>query len=120
MTSPADVTVAWTEAVTLTARLRSTRRMEGKRRPGSTTATWPKGTSPPRGCGCACFKVAERAALVARVAGHDADVVAAALDALGLLAVEGLAHLAAEVLERQAQGLGGGLDAGASSTSSTG
>ena len=56
-------------------------------------------------------EVAERAALVARVADHDADVVAAALDALRLLAVEGLAHLLPEVLEREAEGLGGGLDA---------
>ena len=48
-------------------------------------------------------RVAERAPLVARKADHDADVVPAALDPLRLLAVERLADLASEVLQRQAQ-----------------
>ena len=56
-------------------------------------------------------KVAERAPLVARIADHHADVVAPPLDSLRLLAVERLAHLTAEILQREAGGLGGRLDA---------
>ena len=56
-------------------------------------------------------EVAERAALVARIAHHDAYVVAAPLDALRLLAVERLAHLAPKALEGEADGFGRRLDA---------
>ena len=49
--------------------------------------------------------VAERAALVARIADHDADIVAAPLDALRLFAVERLAPLAPQALEGEADGL---------------
>jgi hypothetical protein len=51
------------------------------------------------------LQVGERAAIRLRVAHHHAHVVATALDALGLLAVEGLAHLAGEILHGQTQGL---------------
>ena len=47
MTFPAEVTFGSTEAVTLTARFRSTRRIDANPRPGSTAATWLNGTSPP-------------------------------------------------------------------------
>ena len=54
--------------------------------------------------------VGERAALLARVAHHHAHVVAAARDALRLLAVEGLAHLARHVGEREPERLGRGQE----------
>ena len=49
MTAPADVTDASTDAVTFTARLRLTRLIDAKPRPGSTCATWLNGTSAPLG-----------------------------------------------------------------------
>ena len=52
------------------------------------------------------LEVAERAALLLGIAHHDADVVAAALDALRFFAEERLAHLAAEVLQREPERLG--------------
>ena len=106
MTSPAAVTVGSTEAVTLTARLRSMRRMEAKPRPGSTTATELKGTSPPSG-GADAHVLEGRRASGARRGGSGPWTRMSSRprwDALRLLAVEGLAHLPAEVLERQAEG----------------
>jgi len=44
-----DAICGSTDAVTFTARLRSIRRIEAKPRPGSTSATWLKGTSAPFG-----------------------------------------------------------------------
>ena len=52
-----------------------------------------------------------RAAIVARVAHHDADVVAAALDALGIFAVEGLATWRPRSWSVNAERLGGRLHA---------
>ena len=111
MTSPAEVTVASTEAVTDGAVAvdaadggeAASRLDDGDRAEGHLAAVG--------GADAHVLEVAERAPLVARVADHDADVVTAALDALGLFAVEGLPHLPAEVLEGEAEGLGGGLDA---------
>ena len=63
-----------------------------------------------RGADAHVLQVSQRAPLRLRVADHHADVVAAALDALGLLAVERLADLAPQVGPGQAQRLGGGQD----------
>ena len=46
-------------------------------------------------------EVSERASLIPRVAHHHPDLLGSALDALHLLAVEGLAHLPSEILEGQ-------------------
>ena len=56
------------------------------------------------------LEIGERASRVGRVADHHPDVVAAALDALGLLAVESLTDLLREVVEGDPEGLGGGQD----------
>ena len=108
MTSAAEVTAGSTEAVTLTARLRSMRRMDREAAPRLDDGDPAEGhLAAIGGADAHVLEVAERAPLVARVADHDADVVAAALNALRLLAVERLPHLPPEVLQRQAEGLGG-------------
>ena len=56
------------------------------------------------------LKAGQGAPLVLGIADHDFDFVATALDALCLFTVERLAHLAREVGERDAEGLGLGRD----------
>ena len=64
-----------------------------------------------RGADAHVLQVAERPSIVPGIAHHDPDVVAPALDALGLLAVERLPDLPSEVLQRQAERLRRRLDA---------
>ncbi len=56
------------------------------------------------------LEVAETVPVLGRVAHHHRHIGAAALQALGLCTVEGLAHLAPEILVGQPEHLGGGLE----------
>ena len=94
-------------------RSRSTRWIAEKPWPSDAAATLAKGTAVPSAVRMRSFSTSasERRSL-ARVAHHHADVVATARDALRLLAVEGLANLAGEVREREAERLGRGQQVG--------